>query len=153
MPPQTTLAVSLTLMSPPLPSTLLTGWVARSFQLGSAALNASQPEPWGSGIGATGVDTGVLGVAGSAGGSAYALMANGTDATIAAIPAVAPNALLARVFNFGSFVRSHRMVRAANAHSKVVPTTQLRYRHTDLRLPHVQAEYCGDETQAARQVE
>src|SRR5205823_6565526 len=108
-------------------STLLTGWVARSFQLGSAALNASQPEPWGSGIGATGVDTGVLGVAGSAGGSAYALMANGTDATIAAIPAVAPNALLARVFNFGSFVRSHRMVRAANAHSKVVPTTQLRY--------------------------
>src|SRR2546423_12731875 len=87
-------------------STLLTGWVARSFQLGSAALNASQPEPWGSGIGATGVDTGVLGVAGSAGGAAYALMGDGPDATVAANPAVAPHALLAGGLNFCSLVRA-----------------------------------------------
>src|SRR5262245_21135354 len=85
-------------MSGMLASTVPTGWSATAFQLGSAVLNASQPGPWGSGIGATGVDV-------SAGGSAYAfvangvLMANGTDATIAAIPAAAPRFLPARVFN------------------------------------------------------
>jgi hypothetical protein len=40
-------------------------------------------------------------------------MASGSDATIAATPAAAANSLLARVFNVGSFVRSHRMLRAA----------------------------------------
>ena len=42
-------------MSGMLASAVPTGWVARSFQLGSAVLNASQPGPCGSGIGATGV--------------------------------------------------------------------------------------------------
>ena len=114
-------------MSGMLAITWPTGWSAKAFQLGSAVLNASQPGPWGSGIGATGVDV-------SAGGSAYALLANGalivngTAATIAAIPAAAPNPLLARVFNVGSFVRSHRMLRAAGtqrqSRSEGAPTLQ-----------------------------
>src|SRR5262245_49555304 len=80
-------------MSGMLASTLPTGCLARSCQLGSAVLKASQPGPCGSGICATGVDV-------SGGGSAYALVANGvltangTDATMAAIPAAAPKFLL-----------------------------------------------------------
>src|SRR5262245_15933918 len=57
-------------MSGMLASTVPIGWSAKAFQLGSAVLNASHPGPWGSGIGASGVDV-------SAGGSAYALLASG----------------------------------------------------------------------------
>src|ERR1700754_5204480 len=57
-------------MSGMLASTVPTGWSANAFQLGSAVLNASQPSPWGSGIGATGVDV-------SAGGTAFAFLGNG----------------------------------------------------------------------------
>src|SRR5262245_22304094 len=100
-------------MSGMLAITLPTGWSAKLFQLGRAVLNASQPGPCGSGT--------WFNELGSGGGSAYAvpvtgaLSANGTDAAIAAIPAAAPHRLLARVFNVGSFVRSHRMLKAANA--------------------------------------
>ena len=87
------IAESKVLMSGMLASTVPTGWVARFLKVGSACLKASQPGPCGSGISATGV--------GSAGGSAYAVTASGTDAAIAAIAAVAPSALLVRVFTCG----------------------------------------------------
>src|SRR3954451_16305692 len=51
-------------MSGMLASTVPTGWLLKAFQLGTAVLNASQPEPCGSGIGATGVDVADVGVAG-----------------------------------------------------------------------------------------
>ncbi|PQM47497.1 hypothetical protein C1Y40_02325 [Mycobacterium talmoniae] len=89
-------------MSGMLASAVPTGWLLRSFQFGTADLKASQPGPCGSGICATGVGS----------GSADALMASGSDAATAAT-AAAPNALLARVFNVGSFVRLNRMLRAA----------------------------------------
>src|SRR6478736_4397288 len=78
--------------------------------------------------------SGMLAITWPTGWSAYALLANGalivngTAATIAAIPAAAPNPLLARVFNVGSFVRSHRMLRAAGtqrqSRSEGAPTLQ-----------------------------
>src|SRR5882757_7829441 len=87
-------------MSGMLASTVPIGWLLNPFQLGSAVLNASQPDPWGSGIGATGV----VGV--GVGSSALAVIASGSDTTIAAMPTAAPKVLLVRVFNSGSSARS-----------------------------------------------
>src|SRR4029077_2199459 len=67
-------------------------------RLGRAALIAPQPGPWRSGIGFGGAGAGV-------GSSALAVIANGSDATIAAMPAAAPKVLLVRVFNSGSSAR------------------------------------------------
>ncbi len=58
----------------------------RSLYAGTCCLNASQPGPCGSGNSAV------------VAGSAYAVIASGTDAAIAAIATAAPNALLVRVF-------------------------------------------------------
>src|SRR5258708_24816393 len=85
-------------MSGMLASTVPTGLLLKSFQLGCAVLNASQPGPWRSGIGFAGAGAGV-------GSSALALIASGNDATIAAMPAAAPKVLLVRVFNSGSSAR------------------------------------------------
>src|SRR3979490_1525513 len=85
-------------MSGMLASTVPIGWLSKFFQLGSSVLNASQPDPCGSGIGVTVVGVGV-------GSSALAVIASGSDATIAAMPAAAPKVLLVRVFNSGSSAR------------------------------------------------
>src|ERR1700722_13842896 len=61
-------------------------WSCRFLYAGTCCLNASQPDPCGSGNSAVGA------------GSAYAVIASGTDAVIAAIATAAPNALLVRVF-------------------------------------------------------
>ena len=82
-------------MSGMLASALLTGTSFSAFQFGTACLNGSQ-FPCGSGI-----STGF----GAGSGSAYAVIASGTDATIAASAAAAPIALLVRVFTFGSSAR------------------------------------------------
>src|ERR1700682_5223896 len=82
-------------MSGMLASTVPIGLLLKSFQLGCAVLNASQPGPWRSGIGFAGAGAGV-------GSSALAVIASGNDATIAAMPAAAPKVLLVRVFNSGS---------------------------------------------------
>src|SRR5258708_39887135 len=85
-------------MSGMLASTVPTGLLLKSFQLGCAVLNASQPDPWRSGIGFAGAGAGV-------GSSALAVIASGSDATIAAMPTAAPKVLLVRVFNSGSSAR------------------------------------------------
>ena len=66
-----------------------TGKLFSDFQLGTASLNASQPDPSGFGISTSAVEVGSAGCSGTA-GSAYAVTANGTEKAIAAIPAVAP---------------------------------------------------------------
>src|SRR5882724_361607 len=86
-------------MSGMLASTVPTGWLLKPFQLGNAVLNASQPQPCGSGIGAAGVD------GAGVGSSALAVIASGIDMAIAAMPAAAPKVLLVRVFNSGSSAR------------------------------------------------
>ena len=87
------------LMSGMLASAWLTGTSLNAFQFGTACLNGSQ-FPCGSGISTTGFGVGS--------GSAYAVIASGTDATIAANAAATPIALLVRVFTVGSSARRCR---------------------------------------------
>src|SRR5258705_14005274 len=82
-------------MSGMLASTVPTGLLLKSFQLGCAVLNASQPDPWRSGIGFAGAGAGV-------GSSALAVIASGSDAPIAAMPTGGPKVLLGGGFKSGS---------------------------------------------------